>query len=351
MTAKKSRSSFSFGGKVSKGIQQEKDKFQSFGYLNLPPGVEALKIDSRTIKLDFMPYEVTDDNHPERNDDEQLARPGDLWWRRPFRVHKNVGPDEETVVCPRSFNMPCPICEHVKQLADDGADREELRPLRSKGRYLYAVIPINHKKLDEEVMVWDYSYSLFEKQLDEELENDRSFDRFPGLEDGLTLEIRFREEKFGRGSYWETSRINFLDREEYYTEDILDDVPNLDECLKVLSYKELEALFFDFEPDVGETDTEDSNEDIGEDESPEASQPPARKPKTAKRAKKPSEDEAEKQQETKPKKARTRGTKKEQPPAEDECPHGYEFGADNDKYDECEDCDVWDSCNEARKKN
>ena len=36
-------------------------------------------------------------------------------------------------------------------------------------------------------------------------------------------------------------------------------------------------------------------------------------------------------------------------PAEDECPSGHEFGVDTDKKDECDACDLWDACMEAKK--
>jgi len=339
MAKKKSRSSFSFSGRVSTGIHKEKEKFASFSYLKLPEGMKALKIEERNYLLDILPYIVQTENHPERSDEHQLARPGDLWWRFPFRIHKGIGPNEERVVCPRTFGQPCPICEYAKQRREEGAEKDELSALYSKGRYLYAVIPVDNKKLDEEIMIWDYSYSLFEKQLDEELENDPSNDRFPGLEDGLTLEIRFREEKYGQGSYYETSRINFLERDSVYGEDILDQVPELGDCLKVLSYKELEGMFHNID-DVPEEEEDE------EAEAPKASG--FRKPKTnnTRRDEEPDEEEEE---ETPPPKTsgRTRGNKK---PTKEECPHGYEFGVDNDTQPECEECDVWDRCNEASKK-
>ena len=343
--AKTSKSSFSFSGRVSKANTIERDKFSNFGYLNLPTGVKALKIEEKKYLLDFLPYIVSDETHPERNEDEQLARKGDIWWRRPFRTHKGVGPDEETVVCPKSFGKPCPICEYVKQLQEKGADQDEIYALKSKGRFLYIVIPIGNKKLDETIMVWDYSYTLFEKQLREELENDPSYDRFPGLTDGLTLEIRFREEKFGKGSYFETSRINFHERDSEYEETILQDVPNLDECLKVLNYKQLEQLFFDTGDITDTEDTEEDNDTVTKTTS-------YRKPKTVNQDKKGIEEEDEEFEEEdevpEKKSPRKRGTSSK--PVDGDCPSGYQFGKDTDRFDECEDCEVWETCNETRKK-
>ena len=32
-----------------------------------------------------------------------------------------------------------------------------------------------------------------------------------------------------------------------------------------------------------------------------------------------------------------------------ECPSDYEFGKDTDKFDDCEDCEIWNECMTAKK--
>lgn len=36
---------------------------------------------------------------------------GDFASRRTFKVHYNIGNGGQTIICPRSFNKPCPVCE------------------------------------------------------------------------------------------------------------------------------------------------------------------------------------------------------------------------------------------------
>ena len=36
---------------------------------------------------------------------------------------------------------------------------------------------------------------------------------------------------------------------------------------------------------------------------------------------------------------------------DNECPYGHEFGVDTDSFNDCEKCDLWDACNEAKNNN
>jgi len=96
-----------FRGKTNKDAKRNGKK--SFGYLNLPKGVNMLAVEPEgSIKFDIIPYEITDKRHPDKSIKEGIAIEGDLWYKRPFKIHRNVGAgDGETVVCPTSFEeMP-----------------------------------------------------------------------------------------------------------------------------------------------------------------------------------------------------------------------------------------------------
>ena len=69
-----------FRGKVSRDAKRQKKA--SYGYLNLPKGVKMFnnKEGVKEILLDFLPYEVTDQKHPDRNDKFEIALPGSLWY-------------------------------------------------------------------------------------------------------------------------------------------------------------------------------------------------------------------------------------------------------------------------------
>lgn len=234
-------------------------------YLNLPNGVSAFRLEDETkkVRLDILPYIVKDKNHPDKDGD--MAAKGELWYRRPYKLHQRVGADKKSYVCLQSIGKRCPICEYQKELFD--TDKEAAVALYPKDRDLYAV------KVDgkDEIQVWDMSQKLFHDVLVDELETDDSNEDFADLESGKTLDIKFGWKTLGKITFPEARAISFRDRDEAYDEDILDEVPCLDECLQILSYEELKDAFFEM------GDTSDSNDnDDGDDEKP------ARKAKTTK---------------------------------------------------------------------
>jgi len=375
MVTKKS----SFREKIARSVDNDQKRASSFGYLNLPKDVSVVKIeDARKYQFDFIPYLVTDEAHPDRDDEYDIATPGTLWYRRPFKIHRNIGSDNEVVVCPKSFGKPCPICEYRSKRMKEEASKEETDALRPSRRHLYAVIPIGHKKLEEKIHIWDYSNALFQDLLDEELLEDEQYVVFPDLQEGYTVEVRFSEESLGKNKFYEASRVNFIEREMGYDESILETVPNLDEVLNVLSYEQLEKMLFDFEgtndvesdtaKDVPEEEEEKPKrivrkpkvkpEEEEEEEEPEEEEKPkrtVRKPKKEEEEEEPEEEEEEKpiRRKVPPKEEEKKPTRRKVPPEEEDgvCPHGYRFGIDTELKSECDSCLVWSNCLDAKEAN
>lgn len=337
-----------FRAKVAADVQKQKSEASSYGYLNLPKGVPIFKEDpgSRVI-LDIMPYEVTEERHPDRNDTVEAALVGDLWYKRPFKIHRNIGVGNDAIVCPTSIGKPCPICEYRKQLINQGADKEETDTIKLSKRVLYSVIPKNHKKYEEVPHIWDISQYLFQNLLTDELEEDEANMIFPDLEEGLSLKIRFDSKTIGGSQpFAEASRIDFIERDEPYDDSILDDVPELDKCLNILSYDALKAKFFEMETEKKETETEDEPEE----ETP-------RKRKTTSRKKK--EPEPEPEEEEKPdleednrakKRAERKARQSKKKEETNKCPFKHKFGEDCDAFDDCADCDIWDECSDEQER-
>jgi hypothetical protein len=247
-----------FRGKVSGKATKQANQGSSYGYLNLPKGVSVYApTPGSTEKIDILPYTITDQKHLDLDADLGIEV-GELWYKKPFKVHRGIGADNDTIVCPTTFGLKCPICEYRKKRASEKADKDELKEYNTSNRNLYAVIPIDVKKKKEEIHLFDFSGYLFQDLLNEELEEDDANEIFPDLEEGLTLKIRWAEEVFAGNKFAEAKKITFLKRDEAYDESILDDVPNLDECLILLSYKQIEAKFYQVDPD--ETDTEEKKE-------------------------------------------------------------------------------------------
>jgi len=322
--------------------------------------------------MDFLPYIVTSEKHLDRDDSLGIAIPGELWYKRPFLIHRNIGGGNDIVVCPTSIGKKCPICEYRAKLFKDGASKEETDALKTSRRNLYVVVPIGHKEYEEKPHLWDISQYLFQEMLNDEIEDSPDNAIFPDLEDGLTLRIRFSEGTIGTNKFAEASRIDFKEREDGYDEKILKKVPNLDECLLIHPYAKLEKMFLELEDDdddipdsVLEDSVEETSRDMAYEESKEedsAEEKCIACGGTGDNSKgrmcricngtgiKPMKEEEEEEEEEKApsarrqRKSRTKKEKTEKNP----CPFGYVFGADCEKYSECDDCDKWDECIDAQ---
>ena len=179
--AQKSKSSFR--GKVASNAVETSKSNSSYGYLKLPKGVSVFSPDPEgKYYLDFLPYVVTDPRHPDRKADTGQATPDSLWYRRPFRIHRNVGAGNgDSAVCLTSIGRKCPICEHKAKLVKAGASKEETKPLNSSKRILYIVIPLRSKEFEEDIHIFDISERNFQDKLTNELKEDDKYEVFPDL--------------------------------------------------------------------------------------------------------------------------------------------------------------------------
>lgn len=355
-----------FADKVVHNTKHQKESNQRFGYLDLPKGISLLKFeeDTRDVELDIIPYNVTDEKHPDRDPDNDVAMPGTLWYRRPIKTHVvGTGSDRETIICPKSIGKKCPICDYQEKRRKEGADKEEIKTLYPRSRSLYAVIPLGVKGTEEKVYLWDMSDYLFQNLLNEEIEIDPTNAAFPALEDGKTLKLRLRWTSIGKDSkpFPEVRSIRFEDRDPY-KESILDEVPNLDEILKILPYEKIEAKFFELEdePDAGPLTKARDKKD--EDDAPpvrsrhretkekEDDDPPPRRRREEEEETKPTRSRRDKEDDDDPpvrKKEDEKLTRRERSSSSPECPHGHKFGVDVDKKEfanDCDSCKVWDQC-------
>lgn len=389
----KNKKKSSFAGKVAKNAQESKALGASYGYLNLPRGVSVFSPTpgGRTY-FDLLPYMVTDPSHPDRNDDLEIATPGTLWWKRPFKTHRNIGSGNDSVVCLTSVGKRCPICAYRAEMIKKGEGKELTDALKPSLRNLYVVVPKKDKKFEEKPHIMDISQFLFQNLLAEELSENEEYEIFPDLEEGLTLRVRWDSKTLGGGKpFAEANRIDFEERDASYDESILDDVPNLDEVLQILSADQLERKFFEMEDeDVTYAEVE---EDVPEPENLKGASKPllkegkddddegdeeVKKPVGTRSKAKPipqkGKDEEEDEEEDtdndkciacqgtgKDSKGKTcricRGTgEKKKPESSDKnkkskCPHGYAFGIDCEGHDECFDCDEWDTCMDEKEAN
>jgi len=352
-----------FRGKVKRDAVKQVSTKGSY-YLNLPNGVKLYnaEADTRRIKLDFLPYKVSDPNHPNKDEKNEIALPGSLWWRRPILVHKNVGADNEKVICLKSVGKRCPVCEFQKKRFNEGAPKEETKEYYPQRRSLFVVVPID-QDIDEEPMIWDMSDRMFLDVLVDELEEDDSNEIFPDLEEGKTMEISLKWNTIGeRGRPFPEARsIRFLDREPY-DDKILKEVPDLDKILNILSYEDISNKFLELDTETGEelTDVEEEpkprkrfhKEERNNESEEESKRSFRRERKTEKEAEVDEAPEPQrhrrniKEEESEEKPKRTRG---ERVTEKDKCPYGHVFGVDTDKYNDCDKCNLWDECIDAKE--
>lgn len=336
------RKKTNFRDAVQDNIRRRDESKKSFGYFNLPKGIKTLDLEKDTIRcrLDFVTYIVTDVKHPDRNEEKGYAVEGTEWWKRPFKVHRNVGANNESVVCPTSIGEKCPICEHRLKLIKQGADKEVWKLLYPKERTLYIVVPIGVAKHDEVPYLWDMSDRLCQDTIKEALKEDPDSAVFPSIDEGLTAVCRIKWKTLGENTYPEITDIKFEEREPY-DEKILESVPNLDKVLRVLPYKEIEAKFLEIEEEEdGGTITE---ADDNTKEEP---------PKTFhRRAKVEPVVEEEEEEEEKPPVVATRATRRTaKADTAEKCPHGHKYGVDTEEFKECDTCELYDPCLDEKEK-
>lgn len=208
-------------------------------YLKLPEGVQLFKPKAGVMLLDILPF-VAGENNP-------WAEEGMMHWERTFYVHRGIGANSDSYLCPRkTHKQPCPICEYCAKLekeGDEGTDdlRKSLIP---KERQLFNVI--NRKEPDKGVQLWDFSFHLFGKLLQARIrdsDEEDGWDLFFTLDKGLTVKVGFAEQSYAGRSYFEAETIDFKPRSEPYDESILDEVHPLDELLVEADYDTLKKTF------------------------------------------------------------------------------------------------------------
>src|SRR3990172_3179566 len=250
--------SMSLKDKIKKRAQEREGQGgRGFRY-NLPDKTDFFTPKKGTMNIDILPYKVTVNNHPS-------AKEGELWFQRTVFCHYGVGAEEKTYLCLKTIHKKCPICDHRAELMKAGdADQEIVNGLKSKERELYNVVDLQDES--KGVQLWDISYHLFGKHLEEEIRNGKDeWAGFAELKGGYTLQVRFSEKVLGKNKFMETTRIDFTERDDY-PDSVLDEVFNLDKILNVLSYEELEKTFLEIDDENitshGKDEESEESEDI-----------------------------------------------------------------------------------------
>ncbi len=226
--------------------------------IDIPEGIDIFQPKEGSVRLDIVPYEVGEGN--------PYAKPGELYYERTFFIHRAIGPNNESHVCPaKTAGKPCPICEHRASIArDPDGDENEMKALKPKERQLF-LVHVHGKDEEKKVMLFESSFHTFGKLLDklrQEAEEDEPHKTdFDDPKAGAMLKVGFQETDAGGYSFIEAYVIEFKPRPNGLDPDVLDHGVCLDKLIKVLPYDRLKAIFL-------QTGDEDSDADDGDEESP-----------------------------------------------------------------------------------
>jgi len=246
---KKERKERSTAAAAKRRAETHKTGFDNTAF-ELPEDKKLFAIKSdKSVRLDIIPYEVGEGN--------PFADKGELHYERTYWVHRSIGVDQTSFVCLRkTCEEPCPICDFRAKLAKDpDADEDLIKSLAPKERQLFNVI--NTKEPDKGVQIWEISYHLFGKRLDQEIKNsdeDDGYENFAELEGGFTLKLGIEEKSFNRQSFYEVVSVNFKPRDDDYDEDILEQTTCLDDILIIKEYDELKEILLQTADDDDDDD-------------------------------------------------------------------------------------------------
>lgn len=292
----------------------------TFGYLNLPRDLQVLSLEPNTkVSFDIIPYVVKDENHLDRDDEFDIAIPGNLWYKKPFRTHRFVGIDRKNnvVVCPTTVRKRCPICEYRQKRIKEGASKEEINSLKYSLRNLYLVY------YEQKICLLDIAEYLFQEALSKEIKDNPEYASFADLKEGYTLKLRIDSKSIGGGKpFAEVGRIDFIERKYDLSKLInVKELPSLDDLLIIYDYDTLNKMFFET---LDDEVIEEEAIQVKDDNLESPAQTIQRKDENIVTIYPPSKNSEEIEKK--------------------KCPYGHEFGKDVDKYEECIDCDEWNLC-------
>lgn len=315
-------------------------------FQNIPPDTQYYKPEEGKATLRILPYVVTDPKHP----DGEQAPTGDIWYKRPFKRFRGIGTEKKPYISPKSVGKPCPILEYYTAAkADPSIPDKEANRAKPQDMVMYNIQVLDPKtKKWSDPMFFFYSYHNFEKMLKKELldPDNEDFLAFMDLEGGYDIRVRWEKESFDGNDFLKAGSFQFLERDEDLDEDILDQVVNLDDCLVVKSYKELQNIFLELDDEEVEGGAEPEEKELPKPpRSRKTAEPEPEPEKQTRRGRGEKKDPEPEQEPEKTTTRRRRNSEPEPPPEpENKCPHGFVFGDDFDTKRKCEKCEVFDEC-------
>jgi len=299
-------------------LEKPENRYKS--YLKIGNATMFKMPENGNVLMDVIPYRVTSQTYHDYNPNSYsfVKSSPKFSFTRSFAIHRKIGAEERNIICPTSLGLRCPICEEQRVFTENFKNKAKRDEWREKGfspQYRQLVNFYDLSKADGVMYVWDVPVSYFLKVILAEIKNDSSYENFAEIENGLTLNVKFRPGEFKDREGKPTpvvKDISFLKRNKDYTLADIDKAYNLDDMLDVLPYEDVSQLFFN---------------GVIENKSPAPEVSKAEVPKSASTV------------------ADTRQVSK------GVCPHGHEFGKDALMKESCASCDqtIWNACCQAKR--
>jgi hypothetical protein len=291
------------------------ESLNSRSYVKIPEGMSLLQLrEEGPLRLDVIPFTLSKPN-------KYNCVPGDLWWEKTFYVHRNVGAEKQTIVCPKSGdpNAQCPICEFIQANRNEW---ETIKPVMAQERQLFNVIKAGEP---DKVYIVNQAYKILGEKIDDKINNaeqDEHFEYFAdpgkwtqedaedfgdsivvGTPKGMTMKLTIKPKSLGGNqTFMDVTALDFKPR-KYTTQKLLGMAVDLDTILTILSYEKISAMI------GGVPTSEPWDEEAEEDESPK---------KSKSKAKPADDDDDEDDEPAPPKKSKPKGTPVEDDDEDDE---------------------------------
>jgi len=282
--------------------------------------------------IDIIPFVAGPDMPLDPKTRRKQAEEGEYAYVLDIWVHRGVGVNEDSYVCPANYGKPCPICEYRKELRDQDASDDEIRKLNRSRRTIYNIVCYDSEEEERKgVQIWDVAYQYMEEELLARSKKKRTGEPIIFADPEVGKSISFIRE--GTGKLNTTFKGHeFVDRvvdgQEYVIPDeILEQALPLDQIIHVPTYEELYEAFF------GEAPPDRTTREEQREESRRAA--PSRSRVVRKEEK---EESVETSTEVDSEAEKSKSV------SDNPCPAGGRFGVDIEKLPECAECEVWDEC-------
>jgi hypothetical protein len=232
--------------------ERESSNF-SASYLKIPKDMEIYQLKTGKAKLDVIPF-VAGKGNPN-------ADPGLLWWERTIFVHKNVGPNGSTYICPaRTANKPCPICEDRARIMKGDPDEEDMKQAKGLNAKEVQIIQLRDRNNKEKgIQLLPLSFYRFGEAI---LDGAAAGEEGDGWGDfwhpsgGHTLRVHWAEDSMGSAKFVRAKTVMFEKREQDLPDSLIAKGHCLDDLLIILDYKKLKSIY-----ESGSEEPEDESDD------------------------------------------------------------------------------------------